>query len=261
MAAANLSVTIKRTSLPKCWVSEGQKYTLVARGGKPIRQNLPYVGIQFEQVLKDLGIPYEVTQVPHWKQPGQLYTICSFWNPEFYEVEDLLLPVYRQVQSTKDVFVNTGKMYKAETFTRNMILKAIETQKVVFPAVEAHKIFMQSVKECKRAQRRNAPTNVDSEFLEKVLDSKTATVVYLANAKIDNKIANGDIQVIPAYDSEGNKNGYYGVFDMAKLKNVQSIKLVVPKGVVGKIYGKEKQNLKYWEFCCSREIKIISAKE
>lgn len=262
MTTRDLSATVKRDSLPRCWVKEGEKYILMARGGKPVRQNLPYVSIQFEQVLKDLYIPYEVAQVPDRKHFGRYYAICTFWNPEFYEVGKQYLPVYRQVQSTKDVFVNTGKMYEGTVFTREMISKAIETRKVVMQAVEAEKSFMQAVKECQRAQQKNvpSPTKVDEEFLKKALDGKTARVVKIANAEIDNEVSNGDIKIVPAYDSEGERNGYYGIFDMPKLEYVSVIKLIVPEKAVGKIYGKEKQNLQYWEYCCGKGIKIISDK-
>lgn len=263
MTTRNLSATIKRASLPKCWVKEGEKYILTGRGGKPIRQNLPYVSLQFEQVLKDLDIPYEVDQLPDRKHFGRYYAVCTFWNPDLYEVEKQLLPVYRQVQSTKDLFVNTGKMHEGATFTRDMISKAIETQqKIVMPAVEAQKAFMQAVKECQHAQQKNAPapTKVDGEFLKKALGNKTAVVVKIANAEIDNGLNNGDIKIIPAYDSDGNRNGYYGIFDMAKLNYVPVIKLVVPEKEVGKIYGKGKQNQQYWEYCCGKGIEIISAK-
>ena len=261
MTTRNLSATVKRISLPKCWVKEGEKYILMGRGGKPIRQNLPYVHLEFEQVLQHLDIPYEITQVPAKKNLGRFYYNCSFWNPELYEVEKLSLPVYRQVQSTKDVFVSTGEIYEGTTFTREMIRKAIETQKVVMQAVEAQKAFQQAVEECQRAQKNApTPTKVDEEFLKNALDGKSAKVVQIANTNVDDVVDFGDIKIIPAYYSDGTKNGYYGIFDMAKLNYVPVIKVVVPKGEASKVYGARKMNQQYWEYCCGKGIEIISAK-
>lgn len=262
MATKKLSATVKRNSLPRCWVKEGGKYILTAKGGKTIRQSLPYVGIRFEQLLKDLNIPYEVVQLPDFNNPGQLYTACAFWNPELYEVENQLLPVYQQVQNSKDVFVNTGEMYEGATFTYEMISQAIKVKKVVMQAVESQKAFVKAVADCKRANKRKTSTltKVDKEFLNKALDGKTAKVVKIANAEIDNEVNSGNIKILPAYDSEGKRNGYYGIFDMSKLEYVPAIKLLVPGKEAGKIYGKEKQNLQYWEYCCGKEIQIIPIK-
>lgn len=262
MAKTNLSATIKRDSLPKCWVKKGEEYILTNKDGKPIRQNLPYVHLQFESVLQDLDIPYEITQSPDKNRPDRFYYICSFWNPELYEVEKLSLPVYRQVQSTKDTFVNTGEIYEGTAYTREMLRKAFETQKVVIPAVEARKAFIQAMEECQRAQNyMPAPTKVDEEFLKETLGDKTATVVKIANAEISSEVNNGDIKIVPAYYSDGNKNGYYGIFDMAKLKYVPVIKLVLPEEVARKVCGARNHNQHYWEYLFGKGIKIISAKE
>lgn len=262
MTTRNLSATVKRSSLPKCWVKDGEKYILTGRGGKPIRQNLPYVSIRFEQVLKKLNIPYQVAQLPNRYNVGQFYTVCTFWNPELYEVENQLLPVYRQVQSTKDLFVDTGKMYEGETFTYAMISKAIEAQKVVSHAVEAQRALMQAAKNGQRVGQKNtpAPIKVDSEFLKKALGNKTAVVVKIVNAVIDDEVKNGDIKIIPAYNSEGLKNGYYGIFDMPKLEYVPVINLAVPNDEASMIFGKGGQNQQYWEYCCDKGIKIIPVK-
>ena len=82
----------------------------------------------------------------------------------------------------------------------------------------------------------------------------------IANAVIDNNEI-GDIKIIPAYNSNGEENGFYGVFDMSKLKYVPVIKLAVPEEEIGKVYGKGKQNKQYWEYCCGgKEIKLIPIK-
>lgn len=264
MTTRNLCATVKRGALPKCWVKEGEKYILMAKGGRPIRQTLPHIGIIYEQVLKDLDIPYEVAKLPHSKRPGLYYTVCAFWNPDIYEVKNIVLPVYQQVQSKKDTFVNTGKKHKGAIFTSEMMNKAIKTLKeVVMPAVEFQKAFPQVAREYRIAHRRNsyAPTKVDEDFLKNALDGKSAKVVKIVNAEIDNELKSSDIKIIPAYNSDGTRNGFYGIFDMEKLKYVPVIKLVVPGKVAGKIYGVEKQNQQYWEYCCGKGIEIFSTKE
>lgn len=249
MTTRDLSATVKWLSLPTCWVKDGEKYIFVKKGGKIIQQNLPCISIRYEKVLKDLQIPYEVIQLPNLKSPGKIFTACTFWNPDFYWVQNYTLPVYQRLEGKPNLLVRTGEMHEGKIFGQKMISKAMALKEVVMEAVE----------EVKRAQEKkpSVPTKVDAEFLRNALDGKTARVMQIANAEIDHEVKSGNIQIIPAYNSKGEESGYYGIFDMSKLQYVPVIKVVVPTAVCGMIYGKSKQNLQYWEHCCGREIHLI----
>lgn len=251
MAAKNLSATVNRSSLPTCWVKYGDNYIFMKKGGKMVRQSLPYVSIGYKQVLENLKIPYEVIQMPNLKFPGKIFTACAFWDPKSYWVQTKTLPVYKQVSSTKDIFVRTGEMHEGKVFGSQMIAKAMEKKKLVMAAVD----------EIRRAREKvTAPIKMDEEFLRKTLDGKSAKVVKLANSDVDGMVDIGSIKIIPAYHSNGTKNGYYGIFDMAKLEYVSVIKVVVPKEEAYKIYGAKKMNQQYWEYCCGKGIEIIPVK-
>lgn len=243
MKKSNNSVTVTANNLPlKCWVRKGEKYVFTARGGKEVRY-LPYVGGQYEEVLKSLEIPYEVVELPDKKNAGKTYKICRYWYPDCYEVEEVTFPVYRQLQSTKDRYVNTGEKYTGKVLTYKTVSKAVEIKATVSDAVEIYKENL-----------RTARIARNEEFLRKKLDGKGARVVYGNNYK---ECTVADLKVLAAYNADGTKNGYYAIFDMEKLEHVQVITLNVAKEKAPKVIGGGGRNHQYWEYQTGKKIRFV----
>lgn len=216
------NATMRKEALPK-------NYVLQIRTGKQqvnFERWLPCVAAKYEAVLQELGLSYKV-------EDGR----CSFWNPEVYEEDVVTLPVFRQVANTKDMYMCIGQM-KVAVPNRKTVTKAVQAKKAVMKKIE---------------QVKSATTKVDREYLEKVLNGKTAKAVKIKNAEIAQDIGE-DIKVLPAVKDDGGQTGVYGIFNTKKLQYVPAIKLAVSEQIQNVIEG---QNQQYWEYMLDKEIELI----
>ncbi len=215
------NATMRKEALPRNYVLQNRKDQQVN-----FERWLPCVAAKYEAILQELGLSYKV-------EDGR----CRFWNPEVYEEDAVTLPVFRQVANTKDLYICTGQMKVT-----------VPSRKTVEMAVEARKTVMRKVE-----QAKSAPTEVNREYLEKVLNGKTAKAVKIKNAQIAQDIGE-DIKVLPAVKANGEPTGYYGIFNTKKLKHVPAIKLVVSEQTQSVIEG---QNQQYWEYQLDKKIELI----
>lgn len=230
--------TVKGSELPKCWVRRGNDYVLTAQGGKETKRYLPCVGIQYEEVLKSLEIPYEVIELPDKKDSKKINQVCRYWNPVLYEEEKITRPVYKLVQSRKDTYIKTNEVYTGKVMTRAAINMAMKVKETVSQAVELYKANQRIIRR--------------GEFLRKQMGTKSAMVITGNFA--EETIAG--IKVLAGYHADGTPNGYYAIFDMEKLQNVSEIKLNVAKEVASKVIGKGGRNSQYWEYELGKKIKV-----
>lgn len=232
-------VTVNGNELPDmCWVRKNNDYVLTKKGGYEMKRYLPCISIWYEEVLKSLEIPYEVIQLPDRKDSKKINQVCRYWSPDLNEEEEITLPVYKLVQSTKNTYIKTSQMYTRKVITCRTINLAMKLKDIVSQAIELYKANQRII------QR--------GEFLKKQLADKHATVIQGNFA--EETIAG--IKVLPAYYSNGDPNGYYAIFDMEKLQDESEITLDVAKEVALKVIGKGGMNCQYWAYKLGKKIKV-----
>ena len=92
----NYKLHVDRVGLPsECWIRKGNDIIFYTQ---KFRRRLPMVEKEYESLLRRNGIPY--------KEPGKNLSASSsmfleVWDPDFYEEEDVCLPLYAYVRTDK----------------------------------------------------------------------------------------------------------------------------------------------------------------
>lgn len=214
----------RKTQLPKCYLFNGKDYILTAKGGNPIDRRLPYVRIEYMDVLKKTGIGCKIVSIPDKKDPAKEYQVCEYYDPAAYEEERL--PVYTTLQGREDQYIFTGEVSTKDAVTVETIKKADQLKEKVRYICAKHDLNgkMGIVKRINMDRKEIDLTGEDG----------------------------GRIKMLQAYNQEGEPTKFYGVFDMNQVENNQYVQVVATEGKIrGVVIGKKRKdgtrNKEDWE--------------
>lgn len=230
-----LATVTSRYNLPSCWVYEDKQYQVEGDINFKLRmeyRKLPSVETEYEGILQELGISYR-------KVTTQYSEYLEYWDKDFYETEEICLPLYAKV-------VNEYK-YTSKNHTGNIL-----TLDTAERACKLEEIVQQKINEQERQDRWY-------EYAEKALEDNIYTVTWangkdfpyqaasMTNENLELRKADNRFKVLVTRNSRNRKVSCYGIFDMGKIAHGGYLTLFVPRNMAGYIVGKGGCNKKRWE--------------
>lgn len=204
------------SKLPECFICKGTMY-------QHNKSTLPLLPKKYEEVLKDLNIPYRIVPVSENKER------CEYWSNELYETKEVTLPSYTFTFNTFEyVGEHTGSIPTDET-----IEKAKELEKMLWKKI------------------RQIDYKKKICYLQKALKKRPSKYVSVhdLNGEVEftkDEVIQTDHQLFYIFiirRIDGSKTGHIILFDKYKFKG-QIVPLKVPKEYLKYIVGKEGCNCK-----------------
>lgn len=237
-----LATVTSRYNLPSCWLYEDRQYQIEGEIKYKLQmklRNLPWVETEHEGILQEQGISYR-------KVTTQYSEYLEYWDKDFYETEDICLPLYAKVVN---VYKYTGKNHTGNILTLDTVKRACELEMVV----------MNKISEQKAEREAKMLHDAWYAYAEKALEANIYTVTWanekdfpyqaasMTNENLELKKADNHFKVLVTRDSRDRKVSCYGIFDMEKIAHGGYLTLFVPKNMVGYVIGKGGCNKKRWE--------------
>ena len=237
-----LATVTSRYNLPSCWLYEDRQYQIEGEIKYKIQmelRKLPLVETEHEGILQEQGIGYR-------KVTTQYSEYLEYWNKDFYETEEICLPLYAKVVN---VYKYTGKSYTGNILTLGTVKRAYELKMVV----------MNKIAEQKAEREAKMIHDAWYKYAEKTLEANIYTVTWanekdfpyqaasMTNENLELRKADNRFKVLVTRDSRNRKVSCYGIFDMGKIAHGGYLTLFVPGNMAGYIVGKGGCNKKRWE--------------
>lgn len=237
-----LATVTSRYNLPSCWVYEDKQYQVEGDINFKLRmeyRKLPSVETEYEGILQELGISYR-------KVTTQYSEYLEYWDKDFYETEEICLPLYAKV-------VNEYK-YTSKNHTENIL-----TLDTAERACKLEEIVQQKINEQENKKLEKMRQDRWYEYAEKALEDNIYTVTWangkdfpyqaasMTNENLELRKADNRFKVLVTRNSRNRKVSCYGIFDMGKIAHGGYLTLFVPGNMAGYIVGKGGCNKKRWE--------------
>ena len=238
-----LVTATSRGILPSCWLYEDKQYQIEGEIKYKLQmelRNLPCVGTEHEGILQENGISYR-------KVTTQYSEYLEYWDKDFYETEEICLPLYVKVVNE---YKYTGKNYTGNILTLDTAKRASELEEIV----------QQKINEQESKRLEKMRQDKWYEYAEKALEANIYTVTWangkdfpyqaasITNENLELRKADNRFKVLVTRDSRDRKvSSCYGIFDMRKIAYGGYLTLLVPKDMAGYIVGKGGCNKKRWE--------------
>lgn len=228
------------TILPeKCWIFSKGRYIL---RGFPSLPQLPCVHLEYEDLLKHLGIPYRrVIRQSYFTSQE----VCEYWNPDVgLNERDLSLPLLAEINGS---YRYCERNYSEKVLTDETIEAASKTQKIVSAAIHDYLQILEEVDNYRFAQEQ--------------LSGEASTVCFSSGtpySSVYNISVNHDnFKILRILGYRGLLD-YVAIFDMNKIVPNSCITLQVPSHLAGFVIGKRGRNIQAWaEEIGVKKIQVI----
>jgi len=220
-----MMTTFTLSNLPKeCWIFEKNTYRLrniVA----DISSHLPYVGLEYERILKSNSIPYRKVLKDTIYSMGEntSTTVCEYWNPEYFNEEEVTFPLFAKVSNG---FIYCEKFYTEKWPTNATIEAAMRTKEFVEEEINKYEEILRQVKHY--------------QFCKHKLGEKAVIACISTNTPyhyIYDIIMNYDNFKIIRIPSHFGYSDWVVIFDMNKVPKNGYLSLEVPKHIAGLVIG------------------------
>lgn len=234
--------------LPECWIWSNRQY--IHSDVTRRMMGLPTVKKEYEEVLKELGIPYRMALDEFENE------VCEYWSPDVYGEEEVRLPVYAKMVNN---YRYVGKYHVEKKPTLETVKSASELRWQVegeiekFEKKKKREEFFQRVKEC--LGERQAVAFYDESY----------AFYDIANGfQMDYVCGEDRIKaipvIIPRLRGGENYTNWYACFNANKIELNSVVRLEkVPKGKAGMFIGTKAWQTKEW--CRNLGIKFIQVVE
>lgn len=235
--------TMTASNLPeKCWLFSKNRYIPF---GKKFPK-LPYVDLEFEDILKSNGIPYRKTLKDlHSLFLSELKEVCEYWNPEVFEEEEFTLPLFAKLPNGSYMFCE--KNYSEKVPTVETIQAAQKTEKFVEQQIENYEEILREVQRYKFAKEKLA----DNVAVVCISSNTPYTSIYEINMNHERFTIFRPYSFRP-YGGGICFSDWVAIFNMNKVVPNGCITLQVPTHIAGFVIGKGGSNIKAW----AREIGV-----
>lgn len=215
--------------LPDCWVSDQGKY-IHCKNSK-MQRRLPWIGSQYENILKDMGVAYREIQTPTGKK------ILQYWDKKVCIEYKITLPLY---EKKGDMFIHTGNH-----------TDRVQSSKMLTAAFNLQKDFekrRKEVDEAEQAKREAMQKQKYEEVLAKFqADEELAGVSFVSTIVPDFGDDSMIIFNLPKVIKDKKyPSFYYVAFDKNRIGKKKVITLEVPNGKIQQYLGKKRENVIYW---------------
>lgn len=224
--------------LPECWVHYNGVYVYYSPNTS--RQiNLPQVHIEYEPVLKKLGVGYRRSFcISNCNQT------LEFWDKNKHEEEDLELPLFEYLPC-KQAYLKIRECTHKHP-TAKAISAAWELMQAVYDSTYEYDFVLKE----KRVE----------EAVRRVLDGKVAVAVRLdeLGQELEDEILacgtenfiseNYRFKIVPVMTLHPKyaKSQYYAIFDVNNIELNSRIKLYVESNIKEMVIGKDAWQVKEW---------------
>lgn len=221
-------------NLPQnCWIFDKGRYILKGK----LLSELPYVGLEYEAILKSNGIPYRKTLKEFCFSNSK--EVLEYWNPEVFEEKEISLPLVAKLPDGS--YMSCKKNYSEKVPTNETIEAAREIEKFVELKVYDYDQILREVYHYQFAKEKLA----DSVAVVCISSNTPYTSVYEVNMNYERFMIFRPYVGIYLSD-------WVAIFNMNKVAKNGYLTLQVPKHVAGVFIGKNASNLHSWE----RELKV-----
>lgn len=236
--------TMTTTKLPqKCWIFFKRRYTLKDM----FLPELPYVGLEYEAILKSNGIPYRKTlKVSDSILFSESEEVCEYWNPEVgFEEEELTLPLYARMPDGSYKYCE--KNYSQNVPTDETVKAAKETNKFVEQEVDNYNQILREVHHYQFAKEKLA----DNIAVVCISGDTPFTSIYEINMNHERFKVLRPLKRIYL-------SNWVAIFNMNKVAPNGYLTLMVPKHIAGAIIGVGGCNINFWaEEIGVKKIQVI----
>lgn len=97
---------------------------------------LPWVVAENEQILIDSNIPYRRRTLKLYVDSEETMEVCEYWNPDFFEQEELILPLYEELPDLTYQYLG---MHSKKVITAETNQASIETKRFVEEKLREHR--------------------------------------------------------------------------------------------------------------------------
>lgn len=224
--------TMTTSNLPqKCWIFEKRRYIL--KGG--MLPKLPYVGLEYEAILKFNGIPYRKTlKVSDSILFPDSKEVYEYWNPEVFEEKELTLPLFAKMPDGSYKYCE--KNYSQNVATDETIEAARKTKKFVEQEIEGYDQILREVQHYKFAKEKLA----DGVAVACISTNTPYTSIYEINMNHESFKILRPLNRIYLSD-------WVAIFNMDKVTPNGYIPLYVPNHIAGAFIGRSAANIHAWE--------------
>lgn len=215
-----------------CWVFENNEYHLALK--VPAEGILPSTNVENEDILKENGIAYRRRE---WHKAR-----LEYWDKEFYEAEEINLPVY--VKKGEE-YIFTGKYYGYVKATKDTIKKAWELSENLVD----HKIKEKVEKKLKEEWLEFAKIRLTGrkEAFEIIPFSYAYGAKFKIKEDLELKDAENHFKILVPENSNFSEGwGYYALFDMNKIPAGSTLQISVPDYILDVVIGPQGYNIQRW---------------
>lgn len=216
-------------NLPQnCWIFYKGRYILKGK----VLSELPYVGLEYEAILKSKGIPYRKTLKEFCFSNSK--EVLEYWNPEVFEEKENSLPLVAKLPDGS--YMSCEKNYSANITTDETIEAAREIEKFVEQEINDYKQILREVHHYRFAKEKLS----GSVAVVCISSNMPYTSIYEININHESFMIFRPYVGIYLSD-------WVAIFNMNKVAKNGYITLQVPKHVAGVFIGKNASNLHSWE--------------